>query len=552
MRNRGATQLQAAAEVGVSQKSVSRLLQRVGAAADSEAGGGGDGAELPETPLRNVKRCSSGRPSLLTPATAESIQQAFKADPFGGVGEVRKALHEQGLDASRSTLYRWLSALDVGPRATNTYAPLNERLIHGLLKHIEAMQAALDSSLLSHENSAYADQTPIYICTGHKSAYGSGVVFGDGGDTKVGEKVGSLWALITPRGCLRAWITDLTGDEESAKQFFMSDTLPPGWTNVFGEDGNIFDLLAAHGRQLGGRNRKMILCVDRLGKSGASDYPVAGHHAPKLRVRSIAAGVGLLLLPAKGALVNPIELWNMHCKRLMDLAQPAGLPKDQWQQFIRGPRNKTEALEMLKQAIIYINDDLATLRWCYHERATGKDALERLEDHAVAQAVRAARAAKPVPPFDVIEAAYAPHARMSKQHEDARSRCVAETYNVYFWRHHMLELHIDLPWPYVRPIDKADSYEKHCRLCKPNTNGARRRDTNCVCCDTCPGVFHYECLGLEAAPAGAWKCAACVRGDVGPLRKWKDPHPKPRAPQKQRKRKRAPDSDEESASDDDA
>jgi hypothetical protein len=548
-----ATQLEAAAAAGVSQQAVSRLLQRASTLSDGGAGSAAAGTELLVTPQHDATRRSGGRPSLLTPDTIASIQQAFKEDPFGGVGEVRKALHEHGLDAPERSLYRWLSKLHLGARATNIYAALNERLIHGLLNHIEAVQAALEGGTLTHENIAYADQTPIYILAGHKSANGSSVVFGDGGDTKMGKKVGNLWAVITVQGCLRAWLTDDNGDEESTKAFYMTDTLPPGWINVFGEDGNIFDLVVAHGLQLRGRNRKMILCVDRLGKSGSSEYPVAGHHAPELRVRAQSACVGLLMLPPKGALVNPIELWNMHTKRLMNLAQPAGLPKDSWQQFIRGPRTKTEALEMLKQAIIDINNQPRLMRWCYHERATGKDALHRLADHAVAHAVRAARAAQPVAPFDLKEVAFAPRARMSAQHAYPPSACVKETYNVYFWRHHRLGLHAGLPAPFTRPIDKADGSERRCRLCKPNTNGARSRDTTVVCCDSCPGVYHYECLGLEAAPTGAWECDACVRGDVGALRVWKNPNAPPAGapkPKVARKRKRAPVSDDERESSD--
>ena len=108
----------------------------------------------------------------------------------------------------------------------------------------------------------------------------------------------------------------------------------------------------------------MILCggLDRLGKSGSSEYSVGGHHAPELRVRAAQARIGLLLLCPKGALVNPIELWNMHVKRLMDAAQPAGKPKDNWQQLVRGPRNKEEAIVMVTQAIIDVNGNPALLR----------------------------------------------------------------------------------------------------------------------------------------------------------------------------------------------
>lgn len=151
-------------------------------------------------------------------------------------------------------------------------------------------------------------------------------------------------------------------------------------------------------------------------------------------------------------------------------------------------------------------------RWCYHARCTGAQALQRLEGHAVAAAVRAAREAAPVPPFDVMAAAHAPRCRMSTDHAYPPSKCVAETYNVYFWRHHRLNLHADLPLPFVRAVDASDGKERSCRLCKPNTNGARRRDPLLICCDSCPGVFHRECVGLDAVPQGAWECAACVRG----------------------------------------
>jgi len=438
----------------------------------------------------------------------------------------------------------------VHSRATNLYAGLNEGLIHGIMNHVEAMTAALESGSVTHDNIAYADQTPIYICAGHNTAYGDTVVFGDAGDAKGGKKVGNLWAVVTTEGCLRAWLTDIPGDEESAKQFFLSNTPPPGWINLFGDDGNIFDIVAAHGRQLRGRTRKMVLCLDRLGKSGASEYCVGGHHAPELRVRAAAARLGLLLLCPKGALVNPIELWNFHVKRLMNAAQPAGAPRDNWGQIIRGPRTKDEAFAMLRQAIVDINRDPATLRWCYHMRCTGADALRRLEGHAVAQAVRAARAAQPVAPFDVLETAFALRARMSTLHVYPRSKCRMETYNVYFWRHHRLQLHAGLPLPFVRPVD-ADGYERHCRLCSKASKGSKARDTEQMCCSSCPGLFHYECVGLEAPPAGAWECAACTRGDIGQLRTWVDPQPKPRAAPKPRKRRRAPDSDDERAESDD-
>jgi hypothetical protein len=213
------------------------------------------------------------------------------------------------------------------------------------------------------------------------------------------------------------------------------------------------------------------------------------------------------MLPAKGALVNPIELWNMHVKRVMDAMQPAGMPRDSWQQLIRGPRSRDDAFSMLRDAIIELNRNTELFRWCYHARATGAHAMQRLEGHAVAEAVRAARAAAPVAPFDVMQAAFAPRCRMSTDHPYPPSKCCAETYNVYFWRHHRLRLHAGLPPPFVRPVDAADGSERSCRLCKPNTNGARARATRSWCAAT-------------AAPAcstsNAWAWTPCreVRGNA--------------------------------------
>jgi len=412
----GMSQLEAGALAAVSQPAVSRLLKRTQAALGTEAGTETDPAALTAAAVRNVKKPAGGRPTLLTPPVTAGVLTAVKKDPFGGVGAVHRAVLEQGVSVSPRTLRNWFDALDVHARATNSYADLNERLIHGLLNHIEAMEAALASGELGLQNLAYADQTPVYICAGHKTAYSDTVVFGDGGDAKGGKKIGNLWAVVTTSGCLRAWFTDLNGDEQTTKDFFLSDTPPPGWINLHGPDGNIFDLLVAHGKRLPGRCWKMLLLIDRLGKSGSSAYPVAGHHTPILRVRAREAGCLLLLLPPKGALVNPIELWNMHVKNAMNAMQPAGAPTDGWQQYIRGPRSKDEALTMLKQAFNDIDANAALFRWCYYQRATGADALRRLEGHVVAHAVRAACAAQPVAPFDVIEAGRAPRARKTQMH----------------------------------------------------------------------------------------------------------------------------------------
>jgi hypothetical protein len=125
-----------------------------------------------------------------------------------------------------------------------------------------------------------------------------------------------------------------------------------------------------------------------------------------------------------------------------------------WQQYIRGPRTKIEALAMLKQAVLDVNDNPRLVRWCYHMRATGKDLVKRPDDHAVAATVRAARAAQTVPPFDVIAAGRAPRARMSTDHPFPSSKQTAETCNTYFWLQHRYGLHEALPVPFQRRIDE--------------------------------------------------------------------------------------------------
>ena len=71
------------------------------------------------------------------------------------------------------------------------------------MNHIEAMKAALARGELSHDNLAYADQTPVYICMGHRSGYSDTIIFGDGGDAKNGKKIGTLWASHLVYGAQR-------------------------------------------------------------------------------------------------------------------------------------------------------------------------------------------------------------------------------------------------------------------------------------------------------------------------------------------------------------
>ena len=92
----GKSQLEAASAVGVSQRAISRLLQRVPVAEGDGAADESSGAALAETPIANKKRRSNGRPSLLTPDAATQIVAAFKEDPVG-----RRGRGEKGAVAAR-------------------------------------------------------------------------------------------------------------------------------------------------------------------------------------------------------------------------------------------------------------------------------------------------------------------------------------------------------------------------------------------------------------------------------------------------------------------
>ena len=65
----------------------------------------------------------------------------------------------------------------------------------------------------------------------------------------------------------------------------------------------------------------MLLLIDRLGKSGASVYPVAGHHTPVLRVRARRAGVGR---EARRQKLNRAPSWMRQRDMPLSMLKPTG------------------------------------------------------------------------------------------------------------------------------------------------------------------------------------------------------------------------------------
>ena len=53
--------------------------------------------------------------------------------------------------------------------------------------------------------------------------------------------------------------------------------------------------------------------------------------------------------------------------------------------------------------------------------------------------------------------------------------------------------------------------DKACSLCELPTNS---REVDHVLCDSCNGVFHLRCLGLNGLPVGPWHCEECREGHL--------------------------------------
>jgi hypothetical protein len=54
--------------------------------------------------------------------------------------------------------------------------------------------------------------------------------------------------------------------------------------------------------------------------------------------------------------------------------------------------------------------------------------------------------------------------------------------------------------------DEEDDSEKHEEVCFEC-----KEYGDVICCDTCPRVFHADCLGLKEIPTGEWSCYKCMQ-----------------------------------------
>lgn len=510
----GRSQEEAAAMAHLSQQSVSNLVRRQAVAERRDLDGQAAAAVTPPTRKRK-----GGRPLVVTPRKYQCVRVAFRADPCGTVADVGAVLAKKGLQVSNRTLLRTRKRVlgDDKPftkRVICNYEDESDALINWHYAWLEAIRRAVASKALTWRQLCYMDQTPIRIGCGSKVGYSDRSIYGAYA-LKGGRMVYSLWAVISNFKCLRAWLTKKGGGSETAHEFMLSAHPPAGWIHVCGESGTLFEVMARDSKRIG---KKLILVADRLGRSGSTFHPCAGHYSPALKAAANTAGVGYILLPPKGAFQNPIENWNMDVKQEMDHIDTGAV--DAWLQKIRGARDEAEAVVFCKRAVAAITPE--RLRSYYHRRAEGDELTKRYKHHVRAQAVLAKRNAvsdeEKEAGFSFVDAAFAP--RMFNDHHawpSTKTRAVA--YNTYYYAHFIAGLAEGLPPPFAEPAD-ADGNERWCRSCPRAEQKKRRPDL--LACDKCPAAFCLRCCGLKEAPSGEeWECPCCVRGGACTPVKWR-------------------------------
>lgn len=206
---------------------------------------------------------------------------------------------------------------------------------------------------------------PLFAAEAHKTR-GSGKVF--------------IHAIISRRGVVKLWLTQQSGDDKTVCSFMLDDHDVPADAPETGGT-RVFSRLP----------RGAILMWDRLGRSGATHYPHKAHYNPRIKKAANDAGVGLGLLPPKGAEFNPIELFFLVLKAYAyKMLRPSG-GRDDWGAPLRGPGTLKEARAMVSVAVKQLNQRPNLFRYFYHRRAFGSDAYRRWQDSEAAARVRAAR-----------------------------------------------------------------------------------------------------------------------------------------------------------------
>lgn len=290
---------------------------------------------------------------------------------------------------------------------------------------------------------------------------------------------------------------------------------------IIGGNKPLFDLLPP----------RSILVVDRLGRSGRSKHPIAGHYMPRIKAAANARGIGYMCLPPHGALLNPIEvLWDVSKARVLD-KQPPGNPEDAWEQIIRGPRFLSEFMPMFEEVVLQMQKEPALFRSAIHRRAEGCDLMRFLKDNKVAEAVLAERAVRPQRrPMDFEAVAF--RKRLLNIHAGENEKLTTKAQLRGYARYVVAHLHAGiaegLSFPAAAGKTGADGWEDHCRVCQgkapPKPKGAAASPPDhLLCCEAagCTASYHWWCLGLRGVPEGRWECLKCANGSsmAGPSAK---------------------------------
>ena len=362
---------------------------------------------------------AAGRPPTLGAEETQALFAAFKSDPYGGVRAVHRTLWEEGYEMSLSSVYRLRLAADaaIKRRAVHRYADIPPQLYDMQMGYIDGVRRDVASGKVKLPKLFFQDESPGIWGLSHRFGYSAEPLFGCEKHKSRGAVGMHLWGVVDNER-LRAWM--------HVDTHFTLRMGFNGWTKVCafdsaGNDATTLDfMLNAHAvdaatPNLGGRRvfevlkRGDILCWDRLGRGGTTQYPTTCHYNPKIKGAANDAGIGLQLLSPMGALTSPIEPAWLHLKVLVYSYKPPGEPLDKWGHFIRGPRNKPEFLAMLLRAVGEMNANPSLFHHFYYRRALGDDAVKRFEASPVYKDLEKQRAAAPPSQFSLAESAFKPH-----------------------------------------------------------------------------------------------------------------------------------------------
>jgi len=306
----------------------------------------------------------------------------------------------------------------------------------------------------------------------------------------------------------QVWVTRENGDDGTCEKFFLHKQADA----FIGGEKPLLDLLP----------RGSILVVDRFGRSGASKYPIAGHYMPRIKAAFHRRGIGYMCLPPHGALQNPIEiLWNILKSIIADM-RPDGEPEDAWEQIIRGPRFLSEALPMIRLAVLQMNENPGVFRHAFHRRAEGNDLTTFLKGNKRAEAVLAARAVRPQRrPMDL--AAVAHRMRLVNIHASENEKLTTDAQRATYARYVVAHLHEGtaegLSFPLAAGAPGKNGREPLCRVCQrkaPKTpkGTSQAPPDKLLSCQAagCSASYHWWCLGLRGVPTGHWTCLECHNG----------------------------------------